>query len=45
MRLFRPRNRHFTGTYSEGFADVDGTALVGSNSIPFRARLTLKSPT
>jgi len=35
----------FTGTYSEGFADIDGTALVGSNSIPFRARLTLKSPT
>jgi hypothetical protein len=35
----------FTGTYSEGFSDIDGTALVGSNSIPFRARLTLKSPT
>jgi hypothetical protein len=34
----------FTGTYSEGIADIDGTALVGSNSIPFRARLTLKVP-
>jgi len=34
----------FTGTYSDGFADIDGTALVGSYSIPFRARLTLKSP-
>jgi hypothetical protein len=33
----------FTGTYSDGFADIDGTALVGSYSIPFRARLTLKS--
>lgn len=32
----------FTGTYSGGIADIDGTALVGSNSIPFRARLTLK---
>jgi hypothetical protein len=32
----------FTGTYSEGIADIDGTALVGSYSIPFRARLTLK---
>ena len=32
----------FTGTYSEGIADIDGTALVGNNSIPFRARLTLK---
>ena len=34
----------FTGTYSEGIADIDGTALVGNNSIPFRARLTLKVP-
>jgi hypothetical protein len=34
----------FTGTYSEGTADIDGTALVGSYSIPFRARLTLKVP-
>ena len=33
----------FTGTYSDGFADIDGTALVGTYSIPFRARLTLKS--
>jgi hypothetical protein len=31
------------GTYSDGFADIDGTALVGTNSISFRARLTLKS--
>ena len=33
----------FTGTYSEGVADIDGTALVGTASISFRARLTLKS--
>lgn len=33
----------FTGSYSDGSADIDGTALVGSYSIPFRARLTLKS--
>ena len=33
----------FTGTYSDGSADVDGTALVGTNSISFRARLMLKS--
>ena len=33
----------FTGTYSDGLADIDGTALVGNYSIPFRARLTLKS--
>jgi hypothetical protein len=32
----------FTGTCSGGVADIDGTALVGSTSIPFRARLTLK---
>jgi hypothetical protein len=31
----------FTGTYSEGAADIDGTALVGNHSIPFRARLTM----
>lgn len=34
----------FTGTYSDGIADIDGTALVGNNSVPFRARLTLKVP-
>ena len=34
----------FTGTYSAGHADIDGTALVGRYSIPFRARLTLRSP-
>jgi len=34
----------FTGTYSDGAADIDGTALVGHYSIPFRARLTLKVP-
>jgi hypothetical protein len=33
----------FTGTYSDGFADIDGTALLGNYGIPFRARLTLKS--
>jgi hypothetical protein len=31
----------FTGTYSGGTADIDGTALVGTHSIPFRAKLTL----
>jgi hypothetical protein len=41
----RQVTRGFTGTCSEDFADINGTALVGSNSIPFRARLTLKSPT
>jgi len=35
----------FTGTYSDGFADIDGTALVGSYSIAFRAHLTLRVPT
>jgi T3SS negative regulator,GrlR len=30
------------GLNLEGTADIDGTALVGSYSIPFRARLTLK---
>ena len=34
----------FTGTYSEGAADIDGTALVGQHSVPFRAQLTLKAP-
>ena len=34
----------FTGTYSDGAADIDGTALVGSYSVPFRAQLTLKVP-
>jgi hypothetical protein len=34
----------FTGTYSAGVADVDGTALVGQISLPFRAVLTLKVP-
>jgi hypothetical protein len=34
----------FTGSYAEGTADIDGTALVGSYSIPFRAQLTLKVP-
>ena len=34
----------FTGTFSQDSADIDGTALVGSYSIPFRARLTLKVP-
>lgn len=43
--LFRGREVTcgFTGTYSNGFADIDGTALVGTASISFRARLTLKS--
>ncbi len=34
----------FTGSYAAGIADIDGTALVGRHSIPFRARLTLKAP-
>ena len=34
----------FTGTYSDGAAEIDGTALVGSYSVPFRAHLTLKVP-
>nr|WP_244485107.1 GrlR family regulatory protein [Bradyrhizobium tropiciagri] len=33
----------FTGTYTEGSATVDGTALVGKKSVPFRARLDLKA--
>jgi hypothetical protein len=32
----------FTGTYSDGAANIDGTALVGSFSIPFRAQLVLR---
>ena len=31
----------FTGTFSAGAADIDGTALVGRASVPFRAHLTL----
>ncbi len=34
----------FTGTYTEGAADVEGTALVGKNSVLFSARLTLREP-
>ncbi len=34
----------FTGTYSAGAADIDGTALVGQTSVPFRAHLTLQVP-
>jgi hypothetical protein len=34
----------FTGTYSAGAADIDGTALVGQTSVPFRARLMLQAP-
>ncbi len=34
----------FTGTYSAGAADIDGTALVGQTSVPFHAVLTLKVP-
>jgi len=32
----------FTGTYSEGEAEIDATALVGKTSVMFRARLTLR---
>jgi hypothetical protein len=32
----------FTGTYSEGEAEVDGTALVGKTSVLFHAKLALK---
>lgn len=35
----------FTGRYSAGAAEIDGTALVGSSSIPFHAKLTLRVPT
>ena len=34
----------FTGTYSDGKAQVDGTALVGKTSVVFRASLILTSP-
>jgi hypothetical protein len=34
----------FTGTYAEGRADIEGTALVGKNSVLFNARLTLRGP-
>ena len=33
----------FTGTYSDGEAEVYGTALVGKTSVPFLAKLTLQS--
>ncbi|KJC56628.1 hypothetical protein UP10_33675 [Bradyrhizobium sp. LTSPM299] len=33
----------FTGTYGDGSATVDGTALVGKKSVPFRATLNLKA--
>ena len=32
----------FTGTYSDGEAEVDGTALVGKTSVLFHAKLVLK---
>ncbi|WP_244978786.1 GrlR family regulatory protein [Bradyrhizobium pachyrhizi] len=32
----------FTGTYGDGAATVDGTALVGKKSVPFRATLDLR---
>jgi hypothetical protein len=32
----------FTGTYSDGQAEVDGTALVGKTSVSFNAELSLK---
>jgi T3SS negative regulator,GrlR len=34
----------FTGSYSAGAADIDGTALVGQTSVPFRAQLRLQVP-
>jgi hypothetical protein len=34
----------FTGTNSEGKAEVDGTELVGKTSVLFRANLILQSP-
>jgi hypothetical protein len=33
----------FTGIYSDGAAEVEGTALVGKNSVFFVAQLVLKS--
>ena len=32
----------FTGTYSDGQAEVDGTALVGKTSVSFHAELSLR---
>jgi hypothetical protein len=32
----------FTGTYGDGATTVDGTALVGKKSVPFRATLALR---
>lgn len=34
----------FTGKYSRGAAEVQGTALVGKTSVWFRAKLTLQKP-
>lgn len=34
----------FTGIYFDGAAEVEGTALVGKNSVFFVAKLLLKSP-
>jgi hypothetical protein len=34
----------FTGTYSNGSAAVDGTALVGKSSLWFVAGLAFKAP-
>ncbi|WGS18850.1 hypothetical protein [Bradyrhizobium sp. ISRA463] len=33
----------FTGTYDSSMARVDGTALVGKNSVAFTAKLMLKT--
>jgi hypothetical protein len=45
LLLFRGREVTcgFTGTYSDGEAEVDGTALVGKTSVSFHAKLTLQS--
>jgi hypothetical protein len=34
----------FTGTYSDGHSEAEGTALVGKCSISFHAELTLEVP-
>ncbi len=34
----------FSGTYSGGEAQVDGTALVGKHSVSFQAQLSLREP-
>jgi hypothetical protein len=34
----------FTGTYSDGQAEANGTALVGKRNISFDAQLTLQVP-